>query len=186
MYGIVNLALEDFLRARFGEAAWRDIRRTAGAPAEFVRMKPYPDSITYAVVSATVERSGEPVEPLLREFGRHWIGFARRSGHGEFLQLVGRDLPSFLENLDAMHARLGLTFPQMDAPSFRVKRVGPGEVEVGYTSSRPGLVPFVEGLLSGLTELFATDIAVDVLAPRDPATGTVLFRVRYGPAAVRG
>ena len=45
MYGLVNQALEDFVRRGFGDAAWKQIRDNAGLNLEmFVSMDSYPDA----------------------------------------------------------------------------------------------------------------------------------------------
>jgi hypothetical protein len=143
-------------------------------------MEAYPDGVTYALVAAAVAHTGFAADRLLREFGRHWIAYARRAGYEDLLRLVGRDLPDFLANLDAMHARLGLTFAGMDAPSFGVRPLGTEQLEVVYTSSRPGLAPFVEGLLLGLADFFGTE--VDVRATGTAPDGSVVFQVELRAA----
>jgi len=56
MYGLVNQALEDFVRRGFGDAAWKQIRDNAGLNLEmFVSMDSYPDEVTYQLVGAATE-----------------------------------------------------------------------------------------------------------------------------------
>ena len=48
MYGLVNQALEDFVKKGFGNTAWNRIREGAGIRQDmFVSMDGYPDDITY-------------------------------------------------------------------------------------------------------------------------------------------
>ena len=50
MYGLVNQALEDFVRRGFGDAAWNRVRESAGLRDDmFVSMDSYPDAIAIIV-----------------------------------------------------------------------------------------------------------------------------------------
>ena len=56
MYGLVNQALEDFVKQGFGDAAWKQIRDNAGVSHEmFVSMDSYPDEVTFKLVMAATE-----------------------------------------------------------------------------------------------------------------------------------
>ena len=44
--------------------------------------------------------------------------------------------------------------PQLVPPEFACSDIGERTLHLHYRSQRPGLVPFVEGLLDGLGELF--------------------------------
>ena len=55
--------------------------------------------------------------------------------------MFGGSLHKFLGNLDNMHTRVGLSFPQLKPPSFVVRDAGPRTVELEYHSRREGLAP---------------------------------------------
>ena len=48
---------------------------------------------------------------------------------------MGRTLPQFLGNLDAMHARLSLSLPHLEPPSFVCEETGPAQVTSLMSSS---------------------------------------------------
>ena len=118
MYGLVNLALLDFVEHRFGPDVPRCVALSGGAPPEgFLRMSPYPPGTTARLVRAASESSGVDVDTLLREFGMHWTAYAVRTGYADLIRLFGADLPTFLSNLDSMHTCLAASYPGMSAPS---------------------------------------------------------------------
>ena len=39
---------------------------------------------------------------MLNELGEYFTGYAKRSGHGELLDIIGSKLPEALNNLDNM------------------------------------------------------------------------------------
>jgi hypothetical protein len=187
MYGLVNVAVEDLVRREFGEETWLRIKARANVSVpSFSRMQQYPDHITYDLVAAASAELGMPADQVLRTFGHHWIAFAAANGYGSMFKLAGRDLPSFIANLDNVHAKLGITFPDMDAPSFAVEahEGESSDFDVHYYSSRQGLQPFVVGLLEGLAVLFETPAVVSVTATREAGADHDVFRVAVAQAVL--
>lgn len=184
MYGLVNLAVQDLVTKNFGDETWQRIKARAGVEEEaFLRLTMYPDKITYDLVGAACAELGADAESILRTFGKFWIGFAMKEGYRELFLISGRDLKTFLGNLDNLHARLGMTFTGMDAPSFTVVDLGGEELELHYYSSRPGLAPFVQGLLEGLGEVFKCHVAARIVSTREQGHDHDTFHVRCTPVA---
>jgi hypothetical protein len=185
MYGLVNKAIADLVVSAHGEAAWERICDSAGFPdRDFVSLQTYPDRLTYDLVQAASEHLGVPVPELLRAFGRHWMLFTAREGYAGLLDASGLDFEHFLDNLDAMHARLGLAFPELCPPSFYCEHPRPGHVRLHYQSDRAGLTPMILGLLDGLAERFGVQLDVSL----EPAgTGGVdhdVFDLHFAPRRV--
>lgn len=183
MYGLVNKGMADLVTARFGAAKWDEIRRRAGVADEvFLAMKSYPDEVTYRLVGAAAEVLGVPGETLLTAFGEYWVEFTGASGHGEIMNAAGDTLEEFLGNLDLMHARVALAFPELRPPSFRLDRLAPGLLDLHYVSTRAGLAPLVVGLLQGLAKRFDTECSVEARRENDGEGEHDVFRVRYVPS----
>ena len=186
MYGLMNKAVEDLCRTKFGDATWDRIRSDAGLPDEpFLLMEQYPDEVTYKLVGSACKVLNLPAEAVLKEFGRFWTIYSAEVGYGELLRTVGRTLPEFLKNLDQMHTRIKLSFPQLAPPSFRVSDETPSSLKLHYYSKRPGLAPLVVGLLRGLADRFQVDVTtrterVEGAQPHD------LFHVSWKPRAAAG
>ena len=99
-------------------------------------------------------------------FGEHWTLYTAQEGYGEMLNLAGRTLFEFLQNLDHLHARVGLLFPQLRPPSFRCTDVTGGSLRLHYYSERPGLTPFVIGLVKGLGRRFNVPVSITLAQSR--------------------
>jgi len=161
MYGLVNKAVEELAIELGGPELWHRIAAEAGLDVSvFVDMETYPDDITYRLVEAASRVLDMPAEAILEAFGRHWILYTGRRGYGGIFDTMGHTLPEFLMNLDAMHARLRLSMPDLRPPSFVCEIVEGGELRLQYWSERVGLAPMVVGLLRGLGELFDVDVSV--------------------------
>ncbi len=159
MYGLINKAVEGLVRTKFGDAMWDKIRSRAGLPDEpFISMESYDDKTTYDLVAAASVELGAPPEAILEEFGRFWTVYTAEVGYGELLKSAGKTLPEFLKNLDQMHTRVKLSFPNLAPPAFTVSDETPSSLNLHYYSHRPGLSPLLVGLLKGLGERFSLDI----------------------------
>lgn len=180
MYGLINRALERMVVQEHGRPAWEAIRKAAGVEQEvFVTMQSYPDALTYNLVGAASKHLQLPADELLHAFGVYWVRVVAPEGYGPLLELAGSSLPEFLHNLDAMHERVAMAFTNLHQPSFSTEQVGPGHLLVHYRSHRPGLAPFVIGLLHGLAERFETPVEVRLLRGRDDGLDHDVFEVRY-------
>ena len=184
MYGLVNQALEDFVRRGFGDAAWNRVRGGAGISLDmFVSMDSYPDDITYKLVGAATEVLGMDAPQILEAFGEHWVLYTAQAGYGEMLAMFGSDLRTFLFNLDNLHSHVGMSFSHLRPPSFQVEQIdGTDALLLHYRSERAGLAPMVIGLLKGLGKRFSQDIRIRQTAHRGPDDHDI-FRIDYGAAA---
>jgi hypothetical protein len=161
MYGLVNKAVQDLVCTQFGEDTWQAIKRKAGVDEDvFVSMEGYPDEVTYRLVAAASEVLSIPPEKVLEAFGEHWILYTAREGYGDLLKMAGSTFLAFVQNLDMLHARVGMSFPELRPPSFRCSDITDGFVRLHYYSTREGLGPMVVGLLNGLGKMFATQLIV--------------------------
>ncbi|MEM7515353.1 MAG: heme NO-binding domain-containing protein [Myxococcota bacterium] len=162
MYGLVNKAIRDFTVQQAGDDAWQRICRRASVSADpFISMCPYDDSITYALVGSVAEELKRDPEELLEAFGEFWVRFSAGEGYGPLLELWGGDFVEFLQNLDNLHARVRLSFPELRPPHVECHNATSSSIEVSYHSEREGLTRFFLGLLRGLAVRFGLDVHVE-------------------------
>lgn len=183
MYGLVNQGVQDLVVQLGGEDLWTRIRQRAGVEFDtFVGMDVYPDELTGRLVAAVSETLGISAAEVLRTFGRHWILYTGRKGYGAVFDTMGRTLPQFLGNLDAMHARLSLSMPHLEPPSFVCEETGPGQLRLEYYSHRRGLAPMVVGLIEGLGEVFGLDVRTKQTLATDDGADHDEFMIEFDPA----
>ncbi len=180
MYGLVNRGIEEMVCTQFGEGTWEAIKEEADIDIDgFISMDPYSDEVTYRLVQAASKVLGISAELILVAFGEYWILYTAKEGYGELLKVSGNTLPEFLRNLDTMHARVGLIYPDLKPPSFRCTDISADGMILHYHSHRAGMAPLVRGLLQGLGKMFDVTIAIDHLQQR-PAEGEHdIFRLTY-------
>ena len=170
MYGLANKALEQLVTSRFGEEAWETIKRNAGVDVEvFVSMEAYPDDVTYKLLGAATEVLGLSADEVLAAFGEYWVLYTANEGYGDLLTLAGDTLPTFLQNLDHLHTRVGLMFPELKPPSFWCTNVGEDSLQLHYrpgVPSREGLGAMVVGAVKGLAKRFKIEVEIAQTAHR--------------------
>ncbi|MCP9777654.1 MULTISPECIES: heme NO-binding domain-containing protein [unclassified Cyanobium] len=180
MYGLVNQAIQDMICVNHGQEAWTNVRlRAEVAVDHFEGMEPYPDDLTHRLVMAASVELGESPHALLRAFGEFWVTYTAAQGYGPLMEMAGSNLPEFLRNLDDLHARVGVNFPQLVPPSFDTEEPEEGTMHLHYHSQRQGLAPMVIGLVEGLGDRFATPVQVEQLAWRSEGADHDVFAVRY-------
>jgi hypothetical protein len=179
MYGLVNKAVKGLVLEQFGEETWEKIRQTAQAPDDFVAMQGYDDSLTYRLVGAAVEVLGVPAEQILHAFGEYWVLKTAAIHYADMMNSTGSNLFVFLQNLDAMHSRIKVSMPDLNPPSFRVKSLGEGLLQVDYFSSRDGLLPFVVGLIHGLSKHFEQAVEIEHVDPKLNPLPSKRMKIKY-------
>lgn len=164
MYGMVNQAIKDLVVSRFGEEPWTRICASAHIPQEdFIFMQYYPDQITYQLVGAASQELKLPAEVILKEFGKHWVLYTAKEGYGALMDLFGASYQHCLQNLNSLHARMGMTMPQLSPPRFEFSALDEKTYTVTYHSKRSGLCPMVIGLLEGLAEKYKVRAHIELL-----------------------
>jgi hypothetical protein len=180
MYGMVNKAIEDMVVTHHGEPCWQAIKQKAGVQTEvFIGNEGYPDAVTYALVAAASETLGLPAEKILRAFGEHWVLETAQKGYGPMMRAAGSTLGEFLAYLPHFHDRVALIYPRLEPPHFTVTDQTDHSLVLHYHSHRPGLTPFVEGLIQGLSKMFSTPSSVSLVSSRAEGADHDAFLVRW-------
>uniref|UniRef100_A0A8C0P0F0 guanylate cyclase n=1 Tax=Canis lupus familiaris TaxID=9615 RepID=A0A8C0P0F0_CANLF len=148
-YGFINTCLQSLVTEKFGEETWEKLNQhPAGA---FIW--------GFALGSA-----GVSTEAILKLFGEHFFKFCKMSGYDRMLRTLGGDLPEFIENLDALHSYLALSYQEMNAPSFRVERGADGRMLLHYYSDRSGLCHIVPGIIEAVAkDFFDIEVTMDIV-----------------------
>jgi hypothetical protein len=181
MYGLVNKAIEDMICKNYGEDTWETIKEKAGVEDIdfFISMDTYSDDITYRLVESACGVFKMPAEDILKAFGEYWVTYTAEEGYGELLDSVGDSLPQFLNNLDNLHARVGLSFSHLRPPSFECEHTSEKSIELHYQSTRKGLAPMVIGLLHGLGKRFHLNVDITQISSREQGFAYDSFSIEY-------
>lgn len=181
MYGLINIAIAQLITREGGTPAWERAAHELDIQGQFIAMQQYPDELTGRLVGWFAREAGIDTDAVLERVGEFWVRFAHER-YGEMVDQLGRPLSAALQNLDLLHSRVGLSFPNLKAPSFRCTDVREDGLTLHYYSSRPGLAPMVIGLVKGLGDVLGTpDVEIALLRGREQGADHDTFAVRYAP-----
>ena len=184
MYGMINKAVEDMVCLHHGAAVWEKIKAQAGVEVEvFMSNESYTDDITYNLIRAASEVLQLSTEQILLGFGEHWVLHTAEEGYGALMQAAGRTLPEFMRNLPNFHSRVTMIFPKLKPPHFECTDITGDSLRLHYYSHRPGLAPFVIGLMQGLGKKFKTPVTVRQMAAKAQGADHDVFEVNWTPAS---
>ncbi|MBW4451997.1 MAG: heme NO-binding domain-containing protein [Nostoc indistinguendum CM1-VF10] len=182
MYGLVNKAIQDMVCSRFGEETWKEIKHKAEVDVDvFLNMEGYPDDITHKLIKAGSVVLSLSTQQIMQAFGEFWVQYTAQEGYGEMMDMSGDTLPEFLENLDNLHARVGVSFPNLQPPSFECTDMEENSLSLHYRSDREGLTPMILGLVQGLGNRFDTKVDITQTQNRDEGAEHDEFLVIYKP-----
>lgn len=155
MYGMVNKAIQDLVKSKYGVDRWNKVKKRSGFKDDFfVSMKSYPDELTYKLVKITAEELSASQESILQAFGEYWILYTAEEGYHDILKIYGSTLPEFLMNLNSLHEQITYIMPNLKPPNFSCTQLEENTISLTYESERGGLKPMVIGLLVGLGKRF--------------------------------
>lgn len=155
MYGMIHRGIKELVTERCGADAWDQIERELQiGPEHLISAHIYEDALTLRMLQSAADVLETTMHQLMGLFGRYWIRFAERGSYGAIMDFAGKDIVTFLANLDRLHQAVVAAMPGTVVPSFKVTLNQPGRLRVRYTSEREGLEPFVVGLLEGLLARF--------------------------------
>lgn len=170
MYGLIHRYLKDHIIEAEGEAMWAAIAAELHiSPTELISQEMYDDALTFELVGIASRRMGQPLDDCLGAFGRYWVRRVSQDTYRAIMDFTGRDLVTFIRNLDRMHHSVVTAMPRARVPSFALVEESERELVVRYRSERSGLEPFVLGLLEGLLDRFGLGGTVERADDRNNA-----------------
>ncbi|XP_063067934.1 guanylate cyclase soluble subunit beta-2 [Engraulis encrasicolus] len=187
IYGFINTCLKSLVIDKFGEEAWEKLRKLAEVQDTFMTYEIYDDVLTLRLVQEACSMLDVSSEVVLKLFGEYFFSFCKMSGYDSMLRTLGGNLVEFIENLDALHSYLALSYQEMNAPSFRVEKMNDSRMLLHYYSDRKGLYHIVPGIIEAVAkDFFDSEVDMTVLnqCEEDERTGKkehVVFLVVQRP-----
>ncbi|XP_061490439.1 guanylate cyclase soluble subunit beta-2-like isoform X2 [Rhineura floridana] len=164
MYGFINTCLKSLVVEKYGEEIWEKLRVQTGVQDTFLNFEVYRDEITMQLIDKACKMLDVPPDMVLKQFGEYFFEFCKRSGYDHMLRTLGGNLYEFIENLDALHSYLSLSYQEMNAPSFRVEKNEDGSMHLHYYSDRRGLCHIVPGIIGAAAlDFFNIEISMEIV-----------------------
>ncbi|MEI4487007.1 heme NO-binding domain-containing protein [Frigidibacter sp. MR17.14] len=187
MHGLVNRALQCFLRDTYPPQVWRDLASELGIGRDgFEAMLDYPEPLARRFLALAADRLGKPDLVLLEDLGAYLVG---REAIRRLLRFGGSSYPDFLLSLEDLPDRVALALPELRLPALAVRAVAGGHYRVTVAPAADGTLPpeLVTPVLAGLLRAMADDYGALVfldfatLADGGAEIALVLLEDRYAP-----
>ena len=167
MHGLVNKAIECFLRDTYGDRFWTDVSDDAGLDVDtFEAMLCYDDDLTYLVIDAASARLSKPADELLEDLGTYIIANDRYDPLRRLLRFSGETFEEFLLSVDELPDRTRLALPDLHLAPISVVPDGANRFEI---CCGPG-IPGFGNVLSGVVRAMADDYGALVTLNKRAAT----------------
>jgi predicted hydrocarbon binding protein len=184
MHGIIFAELKKFVHRRFGEDAWIQISNDAGVTrVSNLATESYPDSELFALVAAASRVSGVAAPELLKQFGEFMVPDLMKV-FSAFVDTRWGALELLEHTESVIHRAVRLQDAKAEPPKLHIRRSGPDEVTIIYTSSRK-LCAVARGIIQGVAAHYKEPLQIDeTTCMHTGASACTLIATRATAAAV--
>ncbi|MEM1236829.1 MAG: heme NO-binding domain-containing protein [Pseudomonadota bacterium] len=124
MHGLINRALQCFLRDTYGAETWAAIMQSADLGyTSFESMLIYEDEVTDQILELAEDRLGKAREDLLEDLGTYLVSHENTQALRRLLRFGGDDFLEFLHSLDDLPGRAKLAVPDLVLPGLELREV---------------------------------------------------------------
>ncbi|PVA09273.1 heme NO-binding protein [Pelagivirga sediminicola] len=153
MHGMINRAIERFVRDTYGRDIWGTVMRRAGLDySEFEAMLTYDAKVTHDVLSALGSVLDRPQQDILEDIGTYLVSHPKVEALRRLLRFGGPTFTEFLHSLDDLPARARLAVPDLVLPDLELREHGSGHFSAFCRGQTAGWGHVVVGLLRALAD----------------------------------
>ncbi|MEM6896959.1 MAG: heme NO-binding domain-containing protein [Pseudomonadota bacterium] len=153
MHGLINRALQCFLRDTYGPEVWADIIQTADLGyVSFESMLIYEDQVTAQVLDLATQKLGKASDDLLEDLGTYLVSHANTQALRRLLRFGGVDFLGFLHSLDDLPGRARLAVPDLVLPSLELREIDETNFTLICGNDYPGFGHVMMGVLRAMAD----------------------------------
>lgn len=179
MYGIINVAIQDFALEHYGPEKWEVIKQQSGADIDYsLTDSPYNDTIPYIIAKAASTEMQLNLDDVLNDIGESILPTTSKK-FNSFIDSRGDTLRDYLINLPNFHNRIALIYPELTPPQFSISHLGTNSMQVHYFTKTKGITAFVNGYLKGLVSMFNEKASVAFLQSKDEGNPQEIFKISW-------
>jgi hypothetical protein len=168
MHGVVNRAIECFLRDTYTSAVWDEIVAEARIHVpSFEAMLTYDPRVTERVLLAAVKRIGKPRDALLEDLGIYVVSHPRYEALRRLLRFAGVTFEDFLLSVDEFPGRARLALPDLDIVPIRLHPLGPSRYELCCGPGWPGFGHVLAGGIRAMADDYGALVTMSLLSESD-------------------
>ncbi len=167
MHGLMNRAIESFVRDTYGRRRWCSIAREAGLEdTSFEAMLTYEDALTDAVLDAAAAELRKPREDFLEDLGTYLVSHPTTEALRRLLRFGGVSFMEFLNSLDELRGRARLAVSDLDLPELELVEESGGTFLLHCRYHRPGFGHVLTGVLRAMADDYGALVMLDMVEQR--------------------
>jgi predicted hydrocarbon binding protein len=159
MLGIILRELKKYVEAGHGKPVWQEVLRLAGVEGKvYLPLIEYPDAELVTLVTHAANRSGQPVETVLVEFGQFMVPDLFQT-YRSLIQPGWTTLDLIEHTEKVIHSAVRLRDTSARPPELSVVRTSSDSVEITYRSHRK-LCAVAKGIARGVAKQYGEQVEV--------------------------
>ena len=138
MHGLINRAIEKFVRDSYGDTLWHEVIRWLGTGHDtFEPMMRYDPEVTQQLLLGLGTRLDRARDDLLEDIGTYLVSHREVEPIRRLLRFSGVDFLDFLHALEDLPDRARLAVTELDLPSLSLHAHGAGlyRLDVGLSGA---------------------------------------------------
>lgn len=168
MLGLINRAIQCFLRDTYGIALWEAVVRHAELAADgFEPMLQYEIEETERLIASAASVLERPREAVLEDLGTYLVSHHNVEALRRLLRFGGVTFTEFLHSLEDLQDRGRLALPDLELPSLSLEELGMDNFRLTCRSRIPGAGHVVMGLLRAMADDYGALVLMDHLGQGD-------------------
>lgn len=168
MHGLVNRAIQGFVRDSYGAETWLEIARAADLGfAEFEAMLPYDDTLTDRVLAQLSARLEQPVQAILENLGHYLVADPKAGAVRRLLRFGGVSFTDFLHSLDDLPDRARLAVDDLDLPELELENHVGGRYSLICRTAHPGYPAVMAGILRAMADDYGALVTIEDGGPAE-------------------
>ena len=162
MHGLINRAIQGYVRDMHSEDLWKQITRQAKLGFDsFETMLVYDIAQTEAVLKAAVQVLGRPREVILEDLGTYLVSHPGLDALRRLLRFGGMTFLDFLQTLEDTRGRGRLALNDIDLPELDLYEISPTLYTLQCRFPIEGSGHVIVGLLRAMADDYGVFVLLD-------------------------
>lgn len=177
MHGLINRAVECFVRDTYGHSKWTDVATAAGLEFnEFESMLHYPDHLTDDLITAITARFDAERDQILEDIGTYLVSHPNVEALRRLLRFSGVSFLEFLHSLDDLPERARLAVADLDLPELELHDHGAQTFSLSCRHPQAGFGFVLMGILRTMADDYGALVILEQLG-RNQSVETIQIQV---------
>ena len=153
MHGLINRAIQCFLRDTYGDDVWDKIMQQADLGySSFESMLIYEESVTFRILELAAAALRKSSDDLLEDLGTYLVSHDNVEALRRLLRFGGVDFIEFLHSLNDLPDRAKLAVPDLFLPELMLEEPGQGEFRLRCGGHYPGFGHVMVGIIRAMAD----------------------------------